>query len=1390
MKEAMNSLPRIIPLRLCAARLLGAIACAAACAQAQSTPPVPLPAAQLAERIAVATEEEADQLTRSAEADRGAGRLGEALRKARLAVAIRQRLNPNGFTLAFSLVELARVELELRQPLDAVASLTSALALSITHQSLDSPYSAMITLLLGEAHQAAGDFTQAEARLQQSLTIAEKFYGPEHARTAERLITLARLYWEQEQDEQAAPLYARSLALSRKAHGDLHPQTAALMSNLASSYKALNRFAEAEALYVESLEAMQRTRGVRHPDGVLRLLNVSGIYLATGRYAKAEPLLQQALEIADATMPPGHDLLGGVLARLGEARQGAAHYAEAEALLLRAVAISEKAKGSTHPTTGVRLGSLANLYRDMGRHAEAGPLYERALAIAEKAHGEQSVSAGNALHALAGHHAATGDNAKAETALLRALAIAERVEGVDHISTAGTLVALAGAYSAMDRHDKAETLILRAVGISEMKLGREHRITGNFLQKLAGVYESRERHGDAVAVLRRAVVIGEQAQDGSHPGRLGDLARQYRLMGHYDEALRLASMAIAAAEKVHGADHYRTAAEVADLAEIYAAMGRFDQAEPAYRRALDLTAQTLGEAHPTTVARTRDLATMYTTMARYADAERIFQQALTRAERVGPRHPVTGAILNNMGLLYEAMGRYDRAEQMLARSLAIVEANQGAGHTETAKRMSNLGRQYRFMGQYPQAETLFQRALAINEQAQGPRHPATGYRLANLAELYRLSGRLAEAEPLFARAIAIAEVDAAADPAALSARLNNLAKVYLAQGRHDRAEALAQRALATASGGEFMPIEAFEANASLARIQYAKAGGVHGLGTLAIFHGKHAVNVFQKVRSQSRDLDAESKRTLLQSNQGIYEELAGWLVEAGRLPEAQQILAMLKEQEYHAFSRRDAAAGDPRGTSASFTGVERDWAARQAQANGRFVALAREAEALAQKARSGAALTEAEQARRAELRPLLDAARKEVEGLIAQIVKEATQQARSDGDKAAIGERGLPNLRALQTTLGRLGSGAVLIHTVAGRDRLSLILTTPQVQVARHVAVKDTELNQAIAQLRQALENPALDPRPAAARLHGWIIAPLREELAAAGARTLMFSLDGALRYVPMAALHDGSRYLAERYAVALYTEAARDKLQQVPAVKEWSATGFGLTTAHAGFSELPSVAGELRAIIRGAGNPQGALPGQAYLDRAFTQDRLRDALESGQAVLHIASHFQFGPGTDADSFLLLGDGSRLTLADMRSMQFPLELLTLSACQTAVGDSQSRDANGREVEGFAVLAQRQGAAAVLATLWSVADASTGAFMQEMYRLKVQSPALSKAEALRQVQQAFIAGRVAVQAVTPARGARAAGAAGVTPASPYVQDPAAPFAHPFFWAPFVLMGNWL
>ncbi len=158
-----------------------------------------------------------------------------------------------------------------------------------------------------------------------------------------------------------------------------------------------------------------------------------------------------------------------------------------------------------------------------------------------------------------------------------------------------------------------------------------------------------------------------------------------------------------------------------------------------------------------------------------------------------------------------------------------------------------------------------------------------------------------------------------------------------------------------------------------------------------------------------------------------------------------------------------------------------------------------------------------------------------------------------------------------------------------------------------------------------------------------------------------------------------------------------------------------------------------------------------------------------------------FKPGDETDSFLLLGDGKKLSLKEIKDgYEFVnLDLLTLSACETAVGGG--KDANGREVEGFGALAQNQGAKGVIATLWPVADESTGQFMQLFYGLRQKNPGITKAEAMQRAQAAFIERRVAPALDEVSRGLTRTGA---SPAAAATTD------HPYYWAPFILMGNWL
>jgi CHAT domain-containing protein len=226
-------------------------------------------------------------------------------------------------------------------------------------------------------------------------------------------------------------------------------------------------------------------------------------------------------------------------------------------------------------------------------------------------------------------------------------------------------------------------------------------------------------------------------------------------------------------------------------------------------------------------------------------------------------------------------------------------------------------------------------------------------------------------------------------------------------------------------------------------------------------------------------------------------------------------------------------------------------------------------------------------------------------------------------------------------------------------------------------------------------------------------------------------------------------------------------------------------------------------------------LDGEILPDAKFTKAAMLSALKQKRPLVHISSHFSFRPGDEARSFLLLGDGTAMTLAEMKQQKdlfSGVELLTLSACNTA---AQQAGANGREIDGFAELAQRLGAGSVMATLWPVADNSTPWFMREFYKTRESGGGLTKAEAFRRAQLALLNGTAGTKPLPASqkgagsfvqiviggkdggnggRSGNASTRAGVVYVSekdaPLFQlDDKKPFAHPYYWAPFILIGNW-
>jgi len=526
----------------------------------------------------------------------------------------------------------------------------------------------------------------------------------------------------------------------------------------------------------------------------------------------------------------------------------------------------------------------------------------------------------------------------------------------------------------------------------------------------------------------------------------------------------------------------------------------------------------------------------------------------------------------------------------------------------------------------------------------------------------------------------------------------------------------------------------------------------------------------------------------------VFRRTAERFISEGRLTEARQVIDQLKKEEYANFVSSDEKEATSLVTSFDknspaqpdrndLTAEEAEWKKQYAEKDDRVTAIISEQRTLLYKpARTGA-----EEQRLSELGEGLIKASEAFEKFLDQLGREL-------GEKGQAKIYQLRESQGLMADLRELGEGSVALYTLVGEEKYRVILITPDFQKAQEYPIKASDLSRKVLTFRQVLQNPNQDPLPLAQELYRILIGPMAKDLKMASAKTLMWSLDGPLRYLPLAALHDGEKYLVENYRSVIFTPASLPRLKDLPS-RSWKVLGLGVSKATSGAVALPAVRDELQGIVRqeGTRNTKGLLPGTIKLDEAFTFDSMLLAGGHEYSVVHIASHFQFRPGNEENSSFLLGNGYTINLRQIRAFSqifSGIDLLTLSACDTAMG---STGADGKEIEGFAVLAQRQGAKSVLATLWQVSDRSTALVMQEFYRFREAHPGTLKAAALQQAQLAMLHGGLKVSVATEAsRGVKKVPAGKDAISSNlglFKPDPNAPFAHPYYWAPFIMIGNW-
>jgi CHAT domain-containing protein len=742
-----------------------------------------------------------------------------------------------------------------------------------------------------------------------------------------------------------------------------------------------------------------------------------------------------------------------------------------------------------------------------------------------------------------------------------------------------------------------------------------------------------------------------------------------------------------------------------------------------------------------------------------------YQQALAIRKQISDRSG-EGTTLNNIGGIYSSLGRYPRALEYYQQALVIekeIGDRSGEGNT-----LNNIGFIYDSLGQYPKALEYYQQALALKKEI-GERK-GEGSTLNNIGAIYNSLGQYPKALEFFQLALAIRKQ--IGDRSGEGATLNNIGSIYNSLGQYPKTLEYYQQALAIrkeigdrsgegttlnnigfiyGSLGQYPKALEFSQQALAIRKEIGDRSGegttLSNIGylldaqkqpELAIVFYKQSVNLRESIRKEVRKLSRQEQQSYTQSVADTYRALADLLLKQGRIMEALQVLDLLKVQELQDFFK------DVKGNERTAEGIEM---------------LSEEQQILSH-------------LDTANLNQYLKS------GSVTALVQQLQQTAKAQDLKLAA-------YTNLQTRLQNLGTNSALLYPLILRDRIELVLFTRNAPpINRTTTLKQTELEQAVKSFRAAIQQRnSQDIRQPAQQLYNWLIKPIETDLQQANIKTLIYAPDGQMRYVPLAALYDGKQWLVEKYQINYITALSLTKLDQpsaqLPRILAGAFTDANATITIEGqsfaFGAIPFALPEVESLAQQFPSTI-QLKGKDFNRNAMTSERL-----NGYSIVHLATHGKLVSGAPEDSFILLNNNEYITLREIKNWQLPnVALVVLSACQTALGDKLG---NGIEVIGFGYQLQQAQARASIATLWEISDASTGNLMNEFYA-KLQQRQQPPVEALREAQIALITGKGQTGGTSKPRSSVQ------WPLGQNTGSISRDLSHPYYWAPFILIGNGL
>jgi tetratricopeptide (TPR) repeat protein len=1237
---------------------------------------------------------------------------------------------------------------------------------------------------------------------------------------------------------QAQPLYEKALEITRRLLSDDHPQTAAGYNNVAYNLRAQRKYAQAQPLSEKALEIQRRLLSDEHPDTATSYNNVAYNLKVQGKYAQAQPLYEKALEIRRRVLSDDHPDTATSYNNVAYNLKAQGKYAAAQPLFEKALEIRRRRLGDDHPDTAASYDGLAENLDAQGKYAQAQPLYEKALAIRRRILSDDHPSTATSYNNVAYNLKAQGQYAAAQPLFEKALEIRRRRLGDDHPETAYGYNNVASNLAAQGQYAAAQPLFEKALGILRRVLSDDHPDTAYGYNNVAYNLNAQGQYAAAQPLYEKALEIRRRLLSDDHPSTAlsyNNVAVNLNAQGQYAAAQPLFEKALEIYRRLLGDDHPETAASYSGVAKNLNAQGQYAAAQPLFEKALEITRRRLGDDHPETGTSYNNLAHNLNSQGQYAAAQPLHEKALEIYRRLlGDDHPETANSYNNVAVNLNAQGQYAAAQPLYEKALEIRRRLLGDDHPDTALSYNNVAYNLNAQGQYAAAQPLFEKALEIRRRLLGDDHPDTARTYNNVAYNLNAQGRYGPARDQWLDAVRSRDTArlrvafrglerAGTEPpvrlflAAVQARLDQPAEAWqaleedLGRGLLDELAARRDRRLTSAERGRLQ--ELTRELEQLDRLVEAIPRDRDQAGRTERFEA------LKRRRAQASIALGEFQARLVEH----YGPLAGKVARRDAIQTALPgDAALVAWVDLQPAGRNEA---DPDGAHWGVVVRARGIPAWIALAGtGRDGLWTRDDTALAGQVRTRLRSRPGASADPADLPSLLERLRAQRLGPLA-------------GALGATAD-GLPAARRLVVLPSRDLAG-IPIEALLAPDDTRTVSYAPSATVLTYLREQSRpDRHAGLLVLGDPIFAPR-DPPSAPGPLpdHGLLVnqAVPGSNAAAHGLKrgdVLMAYNGRALNRredLVLTAEGDGP------IAVALWREGRfstidigrgplglvfdrRPAPEAIAANRELDRVLLAARTGNSDFAPLPGTRFEAEALAqlfqrddRSVQMLLGADASERALDRLAASGDL-----ARLGFIHLATHGVIDEDVPSRSAVILTqtdlpdpldqvlrqkpvfDG-RLSVREIqRTWELKAELVTLSACETALG----RESGGEGFVGFSQALLMSGTRSVCLSLWKVDDLATALLMDRFYanllgcREGLAGP-LAKAEALREAK-AWLSHLSRAEVVNLAaklsggearsKGAPARRPAALAPAVPPGEGQDRPYAEPYYWAAFVLIGD--